>query len=232
MAGILDYKRGPSFLPQAGVDGRMPQIPAQGGGMLSGWFEDDPDAIVGDGRSGRTPLTGQQKRGLLFSGLADAIDNLQGRDGTTTETLSKQYTDDYTKQKSEQRRAAVNKAIQSAYASGDMNQVRQALMAADPADVAHITSALSFGQPKYMDVGGGLAQLPGPMGGDPTMVMQPRPKAPLTNGGMQSSDNGATWTKIPGYVDQQRAIGDARRAPPKPASGGPLGNPASLFGAR
>lgn len=228
MAGILDYQRNPSFLPTT-IDGSMPSLPKQGGGLL-GWFNDDPGAMDG-ASSGRAPLSGNQKQSLLFSGISDAFDSLQGRSGDLTQQMAKQYAQDYTKQSAERRKAAVNQAISAAYAKGDTNGVRQAILQADPADVAHIMQAMSFGQPKIQDIGG-AGYSTDPFTGDLSKVVAAKPKAPLISNGMQSSDNGATWSPIPGYVDQQHAIAVGRRAPPKPATGGPLGNPASLFGGR
>lgn len=229
MAGILDYKgRGPSWAPMA-IDGAAPSLPAQRGGLF-GMFQDDLGAIQGSDASGRSPLTGQQKQALIFSGISDAIDNLQGRGGNTTEGLSQQFQQDYTKQKAEQRRLAVNQALQAAYASGDMNQVRAALLKADPEDLGHIHDAMTMTQPKIQDVGGAGYSID-PFKGTATQVIAPRPKAPLISNGMQSTDNGTTWAPIPGYVGQQQLIAGARRAPPKPtAAGGFGGNPASLFG--
>jgi hypothetical protein len=154
-----------------------PRFPKQGGGILGGWFNDDEGAIAGPAGSGRSPLTGDQKRSLIFSGIADAIDSLRGGTGDLTEKMSKQYTDAYTKQKADARRDAVNKALQTAYASGDMNQVRQALLSAEPDDIAHITSALTATQPKITDVGGGGYSID-PIKGKATQIIAPLAEAP------------------------------------------------------
>jgi hypothetical protein len=217
----------------AGILGTQAAATPKKGGGLFGWFNDDPGAITGPTDTGRAPLTGAQKQGLLFSGIADAIDSLQGRQGNTTEGLSQQYQQDYTTQKAAQRRAAANKAISDAYASGDMNAVRSAILNADPQDIAHIHDALGMTQPKIHDIHGG-AYSESPLDGSLTQVIAPLPKAPIISNGMMSNDNGATFAPIPGYVAQQQAIAGARRAPPKPSAAvaGPLGNPAALFGGR
>jgi hypothetical protein len=44
----------------------------------------------------------------------------------------------------------------------------------------------------------------------------PKPEAPITNGGMQYDPKTGTWADIPGFVDQQKAIADAQRAPVQP----------------
>lgn len=232
MAGILDFQRNVNFGPMQPIEASTPMLPKQGGGMF-GWFNDDPGAMDAAGYSGRAPLTGQQKQSLLFSGISDAFDNLQGRDGNLTQQMSNQYAQDYTKQNAERRKSAVNKAIADAYATGDMNQVRQALMSANPEDVAHITAALNFGQPKYQEIGaGGLAELPGPMGGLPKQVVAPQAKPPQSRT-IQRGDQVVTqeaspdgvWRDIPGATGPKFAPRAAKE--PAPTIGAQ--NPAALY---
>ena len=73
--------------------------------------------------------------------------------------------------------------------------------------------------PKVENVGGAGYSID-PLTGQPKQIIAPQPKAPLMQGGLQSTDNGKTWAPIPGYVGQQQLIAGARRAPPKPTAAG------------
>lgn len=44
-------------------------------------------------------------------------------------------------------------------------------------------------------------------------ILNPRDSKPLVSNGMISSDNGKTWSPIQGYVDNAKAVGDAKRKP-------------------
>lgn len=232
MAGILDYQRNPSILSPT-VDGTMPSLPKQGGGMF-GWFNDDPGATSGTSTA-RAPLTGNQKQSLLFSGISDAIDSLHGRDGDLTQQMSKQYQQDYTKQSAEKRKVAVNKAISDAYATGDMNAVRQAILQADPADVAHIHEAFQIGQPKVDQVDPTKDTVStDPLTGARTVISKgvPKPHAPPTRtyqNGTQSitevqDPQTGVWTQLgagPKFAPQ------AGPKPPKPSIAIP--HPGSMY---
>lgn len=137
--GIFDFDR--PIIPNIGpITGGMPQLPQQGGGFLSG---------IGDWLGGEMPgSAGTNRLGYIGAALQDA--GAAPGDGG--------YLDRYTRRSQNAQTLAqqqkVNKDIQSAFATGDMNKVRQVLMAAaaNGTDISHITQALQFGQPKYEQV--------------------------------------------------------------------------------
>lgn len=126
-------------------------------GILGNTFADDPGYAAPQGGilSGYGPMAGNQKAALLFAGLRDAISSFSGAQPTD---YSGQQGQQVMQQNQLSARGALNKKIQAAYASGDMNTVRQALMeaaGADPEAVGHIVQALQFGQPKIESYGEG-----------------------------------------------------------------------------
>jgi hypothetical protein len=214
----------PTIMPSIGpLSSATPQLP-QGGG---GWFSGIGDWLGAPLEGASDQSRGMNRLGLLGAALQDAGNG--GRTNNAQELIGAAQREGL-----RNKRDQANRAIQQAYASGDMNAVRKALVdlaQSDPEAVGHITQALQFGTPKIQDIGGaGYSQ--DPFTGALTQAVPHAPKAPLINNGLQSFDNGKTWIAIPGYVEQQKAIAGARRGPPKPVAAGPLGNPASLFGPR
>lgn len=179
MVGLLDLQTPVNFASPQSIGGPMPNIPKPSGGGLLGMF--------GGGGGPPGGLTDDQRTRILFAALHDSIASLQGRDAGLTERTSSQFNEDNLRKDADRRRQAVNQALQTAYASGDMNQVRSALMNADPQDVAHITQAMNFGQPKFQEVGGGLYQLPqiGQDGAPKQVIAPAAPKPEATPDSIQ-----------------------------------------------
>lgn len=131
-------------------------------------------------------------------------------------------------------------ALQQALATNDPAKIKAAAMsfAAAGGDVSGLAAALKLGSPQVENLGEGTLATIDPFTNKASIALQ-GPHKPLVNGGLQSTDNGQTWTPIPRYVEQQSAIYGARdtqaalhRKPTtaKPiAPGSVVGNPASLF---
>lgn len=214
--GLFNNRAG--LLGPMQIDGGTPQLPTQRGGMFD-WFQDDPGAISAtDGSGGRGPRTAQQKQSLLFGGISDAIDNLQGRGGNTTEELSKQYAADYTKQKALQRRTAVNQAIAVLMEKGDYTGAKKLILTADPEDVSHIHDAITLTQPTTIAYGDGQNLFSkDPLSG----ALTPTLKIPEKNN--PNAAFNADGTPNQPYQDYQVSLARARakatadfRAPAKP----------------
>ncbi len=218
-----DYHPMDEIMP-GGFPPTMPQqtpVPSAGGGGILEWLGSSMGA--GDASS-----TGLNRLGYLGAALQDAGDG--GRGQRVSQFMQRSQQEGI-----RNKRDQANQKIQQAFASGDMNKVRQALAelaASDPEAVSHVTQALGFGAPKFQEAGGGIYQIPGVMDdGPPKQVVAPRAERPMTANGMISYDNGQTWQPISGYVDQQREIAGARRAPPRAPTNGviALPHPGSMY---
>lgn len=199
---------------------------------LFDYFNDDPGAPQSQGGilNGAGPMAGNQKAALLFAGLRDMANSFSG--GAPSNYADQQGQEFY-RQNAIGSREMINKKIQAAYASGDMNQVRQALMQADPQDVAHITQAMNFGQPKFQEVGDALYQLPGLDGGAPKQVVAAPLKAPQTRTiqrGLNSVEQQFNQTSG-AFDDIPGAIGPKFKPDKAPAPTPTIGaqNPAAMF---
>jgi hypothetical protein len=176
------------------------------GGLL-GINQDDASNGAPGGLLG--PLTASQKDQLLLSGIQDATQTLQGRKGDAYDQQQQEIaaTEQANKQaQQEAQRKALHAQIQADYAAGDFNALRQHLLGADAAgvDLGHITAALSVGQPKYQEAGGGLYSIPTMGDGRPQQVVPPKAAAPTTrtrNDGQnqiteQWDPQSQTWTRV------------------------------------
>lgn len=141
--GILDFAR--TITPDLGViPSGMPSLPQQDSGGIFGSIRDYLNQPL-EGTNGQAG--GMNRLGLLAAAFQDAGNG--GRTDLTGDLLKSAR-----QQAAIQRREEANKAVQKAYATGDMNQVRKALtdLAANGGDISHIMEAMQVGQPKYEQV--------------------------------------------------------------------------------
>lgn len=177
------------------------------------------------------PSPWQNRIGLFGSTLKDVGADLSGRPQDANNIAGFYQGQQQQGAMAQQQQART--ALQQALATNDPSKIKAAALAfaAAGGDVAGLATALKFGRPEVQNLGDGTLASIDPFSGQASIALQ-GPRKPLINGGMTSMDNGVTWKPIPGYVDQQGSIQDARaagtaahRAPPKPttAAANPFG---------
>ncbi len=254
MAGMFSWLTGDDTSSLGGMPDRMDAAGTpMNRGLFGNAFRDDPGAIPSNASESMFgPLTGSQKTSLLFAGLRDMVNSFGGN--PPSDYLGQQGA---TFQRSNFNAAqkSTNEAIRKAYASGDMNAVRQAVMgaAASGMDVSHILDAVKATRPDIKDIGGvGVAI--DPLTGSINPVYRAPPKAPagytsrpdgsgfsFVPGGPADPANrtppsGYRWANpnhtalelIPGYIEGVGQVSGARRAP-KPSANLSLPHPGSLY---
>lgn len=140
-------------------------------------------------------------------------------------------------------KTAAKAALTQALSTGDTGKIQQAAIAYTAAggDLSGFATAMKFAQPSIEHYSADDATYSNnPITGARTMLSGGVPK-PIITGGTVSLDNARTWNKIPGYIEQQSAIYNARdlaaaqhRAPPrgttqKPGDPVNLPHPGSLY---
>lgn len=115
-----------------------PAAASNSGGILS-WLGSSPQSLGGSSDPSMSRL------GLIGSGLKDVGATFNGQPANNLMGSLQEF-------KAKAARDALNQKIKAAYASGDMNAVRQALLEAEmasPGSTKHITDAMGAGQTEY-----------------------------------------------------------------------------------
>lgn len=193
--------------------------------FLGGLLRYDPAKDQGSAANGGDRL------GMIGATLQDTAASLGGNPQSANH-LRQQLADQIAQQQKQLGGQALQKLI-----AAKTPQDRQAAAleyAKYGGDLSSVGDALKFGQPTYRNhpEGEDVDQID-PFSGLVTNTIKgtPKPITPLVSGGMTSLDRAVTWKPIPGYVAQQNAISDARRAPPKaPAAGAiKIPHPSSMY---
>lgn len=188
-------------LASSGSSGAMSGAASQGGGGLLGWLMSSPQGM-GSAASSSPQFS---RLGMIGAGLKDIGGTFNGQ---STDNLGNLYN----QAQGANDRSVFNQKIRDAYATGDMNNVRSALVeyAMAGGDISHITGAMNYGQPKVMDIGGTAISVG--QDGKITPVFKAQEKAPP---GYQWGPNGKLQYIPGGPADPEFAgkLSDARRKP-------------------
>lgn len=218
----------PQLAPQPSFWGGTPN-PNGGTDYLGGFVNYNP----------KPGQTGSQRLGLFGSTLKDIGAFVSGHPGDANNLAGTERYQDAQSQMAAQKAALAQVQQQLSDANAKPEQVRQALVnyALMGGDLGGVSSAMSYGRPtiKAYGIDQNVVSTD-PITGENTVIQQGQRK-PITVGGMQSVDNGKTFTAIPGYVAQQSAIYNARDAAsaahraPKAAAPGAIAvpHPGSLY---
>jgi hypothetical protein len=257
MAGMFSWLTGDDTSALGGMPDRMDAAGTPMNiGIFGNTFRDDPGALPSSGSEAMFgPLSGSQKTSLLFAGLRDMANSFAGNGSNY---LSQQG-DQFYKQNQRAAQKAANTKIQQAYATGDMNKVRAAIIEAAGAgsDISHITDAFKVGRPDVRSAGNSIVSID-PLSGnvDPLYTAPRTPPAGYDNapggngltpipGGPADPMNaikpppGFQWANpqhtslspIPGYIQGVGAVSAARRAPKAAGANAPIAlpHPGSLY---
>jgi hypothetical protein len=210
--GMIDWLTG-----EPGAVGSAPDRMAAAGqpmnrgilGTIGNAFADDAGASSdGSMNGGYGPMSGSQKASILFAGLRDMVNSFAGR---SSNYLDQQGDSIYRNNQRDTQKALAAK-IQAAYAKGDWDGVRSAIIegGGNGMDMSHITSALKIGQPEIKAAGENVLSID-PLSGAVSTVYQGRP-APRA--GYEWDKDGQSQHYIPGGPADP-----SNRAPQQPPPG-------------
>lgn len=225
MAGILDFLglgSSPALQPvqtSAGLIAPPDPITSndiQGGGGIGGWLTSSPPPSA---LTVRSPT----RLGIIGATLQDAAAQLAGKPDRATNLATVQDS---------ARRSAINDEIRKAYASGDPQQLKQAVMdavMADPEGAGHIISAITDMQPKVVTGSANGLYFQDRFGSGLKQAVPPQAKPPQTRTVQQGTDvitqqfNPTTgaWTQIgkgPKFEPKEPKIDPSTGGAPPPYS--------------